>query len=268
MKFLFVFLLIGLVSCGDEIENKSVDQKESSSIQVVGCDDLVWKGVISSNEVGVSGFDTAGVFILKSNGKPFTGRQKCEIDPPQMREPVQIDSTGRIMDWGGAAIIKWGYKIIEYENGKAMHIKIYDKKDGQLIEDSDVYNGASRGISKTWWANGERRSVVKYEDPRSDISIKLGAMQVMYEGKFWYPNGQLEREQRHERINLAEEKYLNDLVFYKEYDQNGKRKGKIPLSKYEAYGLKDTSKSFYSSRDKNGSVIVFDIDGHPVEKNV
>lgn len=268
MKYLFVFLLLGLISCGDATENASVDPKESSSFQVVGCDDLDFKEGISLDDLGKYNlgqwdWDTAVIHILKSNGKPFTGIHKCEMD--QDLGYTQFDSTGRRIDWGGADRVILGYSIGEYKNGKLIHSKWYDKKDGLLIQDAERYNSAPRGTTKTWWANGKIRSESKYEDPRSDISIKLDARQTLYEAKSWYPNGQLESEERHERMNLAQKPHLNRLIFFKEYDKYGNRMGKIPLSKYEGYGLKDTSRSFFSKKNKFGTSRVYDIDGRPVE---
>jgi len=128
MKYLFVFLLLGLVSCGDASSNASENVKPKLK-------------EYSLDEVTIPN-DTMAFF--KKDMKPVTGVVRDRYEDGQL---------------------KFEYN---YKDGKkdGLHRGWYE--DGQLKFEDNYKDGKKDGLCRVWYENGQLRLEWNYKDGKED----------------------------------------------------------------------------------------------------
>ena len=130
MKYLFVFLLLGLVSCGDASSNASENVKPKLK-------------EYSLDEVTIPN-DTMAFF--KYDMKPVTGF---------------------VREWylnGGQVKSECNYK-----DGKRDGAKRFWYEDGQLKSECNYKDGKRDGAEKGWYEDGQLKSECNYKDGKWDL---------------------------------------------------------------------------------------------------
>jgi antitoxin component YwqK of YwqJK toxin-antitoxin module len=130
MKYLFVFLLLGLVSCGDASSNASENVKPKLK-------------EYSIYEITIPN-DTMAFF--KYDMKPVTGF---------------------VREWylnGGQVKSECNYK-----DGKRDGAKRFWYEDGQLKSECNYKDGKRDGAEKGWYEDGQLKSECNYKDGKWDL---------------------------------------------------------------------------------------------------
>ena len=163
MKYLFVFLLVGLmVSCGNDANKKyQIPQK-------------VNRYPLDSVELS----EKSNKVILKSTKQPVTGIV------------FENHSNGQ------------NSSIENFRNGEWEGTQTYWYEDGTKQLEVKYKNGKQNGISKKWYKNGQLEVETSWTDGKSDGKVDRGWFengQLKYQGgKGWYSNGALRYETKME----------------------------------------------------------------------
>ena len=128
MKYLFVFLLVGLVSCGDASSNASENVKPKLK-------------EYSLDEVKVN---ANHMVFFKKDMKPVTGIVR------DWYENGQLQYDGNFKDGKRDSLCRTWYE------------------DGQLMYDNNFKDGKRDGLSREWYENGQLKFEYNFKDGKED----------------------------------------------------------------------------------------------------
>lgn len=190
MKFLFMFLLVVLVSCGDATVD--ADKQPITTLKQPNCNEIEWV------------YDTIGLDELF-----FKGWIKEKI------EQGQIPHTGTIIECDN--ITDKVRHLINYKDGKRDGVQKRWYDNGQLWIEMNYKDGKGNGLMRSWYENGQLlyKAYQKYG--------KLDGKE-----KWWYENGQLNAENNYKDGKIRgqakvwhENGKLHNVINYKVGENNG-----------------------------------------------
>ncbi|MDC3309065.1 toxin-antitoxin system YwqK family antitoxin [Crocinitomicaceae bacterium] len=184
MKYLFVFLLLGLVSCGDASSNASENVKPKLK--------EYWLAEVTMPN------DT---MFVKKDMKPLTGVIKEVHENGQLAyeynfKDGELDGSYRVWYENGQLKKEGNNKD---GNSVGLHRGWYE--DGQLKYEEHYEEGKKDGLFRAWHENGQLENESNFKDDKLDGSYRV-----------WYEDGQLKAEKSF--------KYANCISAYC-YDFNG-----------------------------------------------
>jgi len=211
MKYLFVFLLVGLmVSCGNDANKKyQIPQKVNRyPLDSVELSEKSNKVILKSTKQPVTGI----VFENHSNGQnssienfrngEWEGTQTYWYEDGQMDKKLHYKSgqkDGMQFYWYSDG---QNSSIENFRNGEWEGTQTYWYEDGTKQLEVKYKNGKQNGISKKWYKNGQLEVETSWTDGKSDGKVDRGWFengQLKYQGgKGWYSNGALRYETKME----------------------------------------------------------------------
>ena len=128
MKYLFVFLLLGLVSCGDASSNASENVKPKLK-------EYSWDEVTMPNDT---------IAFFKKDMKPVTGVVRDRYEDGQLKSEYN------------------------FKDGKLDGLCRERYEDGQLMYDGNFKDDKRDGLCRAWYENGQLLYEYNYKDGKID----------------------------------------------------------------------------------------------------
>ncbi len=183
MKYLFVFLLLGLVSCGDASSNASENVKPKLK-------EYSWDDLTIPNDT---------LAFTKTDMKPVTGVVRDRYEDGQLKLELN------------------------YKDGKAQGIQRGWYEDGQLCYETNYKDGKDEGLQRGWHENGQLRLEHNCKDGKDEglqrewyengqlmgeSTCKYGKEDGLF--RMWYENGQLKYEINYKNDNVISAKCFDE----------------------------------------------------------
>ena len=264
MKYLFVFLLVGLVSCGDasgdatKVSKANVNShinENTDWTKILKCDDIVSRlsqstGYITncSEDGGLNSVNCYRNGILVSKRKYSTINNLRYLEYERFKLGGNIECSRYYRVYKG---IPYLYEERFQKNGKpyGTNREWYERNDNHLLWREITFDENGNPIKETrWHENGELFELYEFSSPGTYLLKKWdSATNLITEENFvnyqrdglhreWNENGQLEIE-----MNYKDDK-PNGL--YKRYYENG---GLREESNYKDWKLDGLYKSWYEN---------------------
>ena len=188
MKYLFVFLLLGIYSCGnDATKEVKVDsgKKKIKTAKQLNCDEIEGAELCNREDILDATIFYTGIVKCCKNGKirSFATFKKGK-------------QNGLSRTWYDNGQL---FREVNYKDGKADGLRRGWYDNGQLEHETNFKDNKENGLHRTWHDNGQ----LKYEG-----NHKEGEQNGLI--RTWYDNGQLKVEANYKDGKLISSKLWDE----------------------------------------------------------
>ena len=174
MKYLFVFLLIGLVSCGDDATGDASAENKANAT-----------GDATGDATGEATEEAKNEIAKQPNCDEVEGMELVYYLSEPNKILVPDDYTGVVFKCKDGKVIA----LLNYKDGKWIGVHRVWYENGQLKEEIYYKDGKEDGLHRVWYENGQ----LSYEGNKKD-GEPYGL------SRYWHENGQLRFEEYSSKV--------------------------------------------------------------------